>query len=364
MSNAGGRILLLSDVKLADSGGRAERFETRTAYLEKHGWDIIIGHVSEPYIRGAPRAVIELTRLARREDVDVVNSVNNPFHLHVIGFLVSLFARTMWLAEFRDPLVTNPSLENDSLGPLRKFVEWFAVHVADHVVWGDGIQVPDGYFEETYPRSADNVTRLPFAGYEADRFESATPREYEDFTITYAGSFYEGWIEPYNFLRGLARYVEQREDGQRGLTVQFYGDWHEDYQREAEQVDVTPCIEHHEFVPHEAIVPVLKGSDALLYIGGTDPQNRRNVPSKIMDYIGARRPILVLADESFRVVELIRQYNLGLAADPREPQAIADALERLESNEFDFTDDPDVFDHFTRERKNEHILEILETRFT
>lgn len=356
----GRSVLLVSDTELTDPGGRAERFRTRREYLRGEGWNLVVGHVPEPYVTGFPRAVVSLTRLARERDVDVVNSVNNPFHLHVIGFLVSVLAGAKWLAECRDPLVTNPSLDDDSLGPLRKFVEWFVVHVADQVVWGDGIQVPEGYFEETYPGAADNVIRLPFAGYVADPFRSTEPARYGDFTVTYAGSFYEGWLEPDRFLRGLARYVGRRSGGTAGLTVQFYGDWTDRYQALAEELGVADCLEHHEFVPHEEIIPVLKGSDALLYIGGTDPANRRNVPSKIMDYIGARRPILALVDESFRVADLVETHDLGLVVDPRDPDAVADALARLEAGEVEYTRDEDTFERFTRERKNERLVAVLD----
>lgn len=356
-----GRVLLISDTELDDPGGRAERFRTRKDHLGTKGWDLSIGYVPEPYILGFPAAVARLTRQARREEVDIVNSVNNPFHLHVIGFLVSVLAGAKWLAEFRDPLVTNPSVEGDPLMPLRRFVERFAVRVADHVVWGDGIQVPKGYYEKTYSDAAENVTRLPFAGYVAEAFESAEPVSYEDFTVTYAGSFYDGWLEPDRFLRGIAEYVRQREQGTDGLTVQFYGDWAERYQRQVEALGIEDYVEHHPFVPHEEIIPVLKGSDVLVYIGGTDPKNRRNVPSKIMDYIGARRPILTLVDESFRVAELIEKHGFGIVVDPRDEAAVANALERLEDGDVTVPDSDETFEAFTRTRKNERLAEVLES---
>lgn len=361
MTEEAGRILLISDYKLSDPGGRAERFETRHDHLREEGWELIVGYVPEPYVAGFPRAVWNLTRLARREEVDVVNSVNNPFQFHVVGFLVSLLAGAKWLAEFRDPLVTNPALDDDRLGPLRKFVEWFAVHFADQVVWGNGIQVPEGYYEETYPRAADNVIRLPFAGYIAESFRTAPAEEYEDFTITYAGSFYEGWLEPHDFLRGLAAYVERREEDADGLTIQFYGDWTAEYQEYAEELGVADCVLHHEFVPHDEIIPVLKGSDALLYLGGTDKRNRRNVPSKVMDYIGARRPIFALVEEDFRVADLLETYGLGIVADPTDPTDVSNALERLEAGDVEYTEEESVFEQFTRRHKNEQLAEILET---
>lgn len=358
--SAGGRVLLVSDTRLTDPGGRAERFRTRRDSLQEHGWELVVGFVPKPYIFGFPAAVVRLTRLARREDVDVVNSVNNPFHLHAVGFVVALFAGAKWLAECRDPLVTNPELADDPLMPLRRFVEWLVVHGADRVVWGDGIQLPEDYFAETYGSAGEDVDRLPFAGYVADVFEEAEPVEYDDFTITYAGSFYEGWLEPHRFLEGLGKYVDRRTDGTDGLTVQFYGDWIPEYQHTAEAFGVADCVEHHEVVPHDEIVAVLEGSDVLLYIGGTDPSNRRSVPSKVMDYIGARRPILVLADQSFRVAELVEDNQLGVVADPRDPDAVASALERLEAGGVAFTNDEATFERFTRDRKNQALVAVLD----
>jgi glycosyltransferase involved in cell wall biosynthesis len=353
-------VLLVSDTGLEGTRGRAERFSARRAYLADHGWRLLVGHVREPYVLGFPRAVVGLARLARREGVDVVNSVNNPFHLHVVGYLVSLFAGAKWLAEFRDPLVENPDLDPDApTMPLRRFVEWFAVHYADKVVWGNGIQISDEYFERTYPDvPAEQVRRLPFAGFDRDRFAAAEAATYEPFTITYAGSFYEGWIEPFGFLDGLARYADRH--GLDGLRVQFYGDWTDEYEAAARAAGVAECIRTHDFVPHEQIVPVLKGSDLLLYIGGTDERNRLNVPSKLMDYIGAQRPTLAVVDPSFRAARVVEENGFGVAVSPTDPDAIASAIHDVRTGAFEYDVDPDRLASFERRNKNEQLVRVLD----
>lgn len=101
----------------------------------------------------------------------------------------------------------------------------------------------------------------------------------------------------------------------------------------------------------------MKGSGALLYIGGSDPRNRRNLPSKLYDYIGAGRPILALVDLSFRVAKLISDNGFGVVADPDDPSAVAHAIEMIRSGEFVY--DPEGVASFTRQRSTNAYIEAL-----
>lgn len=342
--------LLISNVTTDDPGGRAADFATREDLFRNHGWQQVIGQVPEPYLRTFLPSIVRCYRRGRREDVDLVVSASNPFHLQVVGFIVSLLLRVPWVVEFRDPMVTNPDRDPDALlTRVAKFVEWLCVTQAARVLWTDGIQVDESYYRETYPNvDPETFVELPFKGYKRETFEAAGNHDPEEFTITYAGSFYEGWIEPYAFLAGLGAYADE---GDADLTGQFYGDWDDDYTDAAREAGVESVIETHAFVPHEEIVPVLKGSDAVLYVGGTDPDNSESIPSKIWDYVGARTPILAIVDPSFRVASLIEENGLGVVADPREPADIAAAIDALRSGEFTYDPDPDVFDRFARETK-------------
>lgn len=348
-------VLLVSNVGPDDAGGRAEKLASRRAFLAERGIDLVFGTVGEPYGRTAVPSALRLIRLARREDADLVTSVSNPFHLQLLGFAVSSALGLPWVAEFRDPMVASPDRDPDALVTrVAGAVEWLTARAATRVVWGDGIQITDDYFERRYGIGG-KATKLPFHGFDPATFEAADAREYSAFTVTYAGSFYEGWIEPYRFLKGLRAHVER--DGSEALRVQFYGDWNERYQEAVDRAGLAGVVEHHEFVPHEEIVPVLKGSDLLLYVGGDDPDNRLNVPSKIWDYVGARTPILAVVDPSFRVAELIEEYDLGLVVDPDDTDGIAEALAAVRSGEYDYDPDPGAFE-FTREGKFERLAAV------
>lgn len=353
-------VLLVSNRRPEDAGGRAEKVATRKRLLADHDWDVVIGYVPEPYILLFVLGLWRNFRAGLKNDVDVVISINNPFHLHLVGYLVSRLLGVPWIAEFRDPILPRPDLNDGSL--LRYpagYIERLAVKQADRVLWYDGIQMADEYFERTYPNvSADQFRQLPFMGYEKAKFEGAESRTFDRFTITYAGSFYEGWIEPYDFLEGLGTYADRVDD--LAFIVQFYGDWNADYDAAVADAGVGDHVETHEFVPHEEIVPVLKGSDAVLYIGGDDPDNARNIPSKIFDYVGARTPILAIVDPTFRVASFIEDNGLGIVAPPGDPEAASAAIERLRTGSFEYNPDPEIFETFTREQTAERIARELD----
>lgn len=349
-------VLLITNRRAADPGGRAGKVATRKRLLSERGWNVVVGHAPEPYIVGAPSALRRCVRVGRQEDVDVVLSFNNPFHLHVLGYFTSSILRTPWIAELRDPIASHPDREPRS--PVTwgaKITEHLVVHQADRVIWFDGIQIPDDYFER-YCTSTDHITKLPPMGYEKSAFESANAKQYDQFTITYAGMFYQGWIEPYSFLSGLSKYADATGDDD--LRSQFYGDWSKEYTQIADNLGVSDKINTHDFVSHEEIVPILKGSDVLLYIGGEDPDNRLNLPSKLWDYVGAQRPILAVVDPSFRVADFIREHKIGIVADHSDPNAIAGAIRSLKTR-YSYDPDPEVIHGYTRERSVDRITGIL-----
>lgn len=353
------RVLLVTNRRPEEGGGRAEKVATRARLLERHGWDTVIGYVPEPYLRGFPSSLARCLRRAHTADVDVVASINNPFHLHVVGYLVSRLSGTRWLAELRDPIHTHP--DRDPRSPvtwIAAAVERLVVREADGVVWFDGIQLPDDYFERKYPGATDRVCQLPFMGYEKRKFEESTAEEFSTFTLTYAGSFYEGWIEPYDLLAGLGVFLGSYPDAD--VAAHFYGDWDPAYSDAARDHGVSDHIVTHDPIPHTELVPVMKGSDVLVYVGGDDPGNARNVPSKIWDYVGARSPVLAVVDPGFRAAGFIKEHGLGVVAPTGDPEAVAAVLGALYDGTFTYEPDPSVFEAYTRERSAERVASALD----
>jgi glycosyltransferase involved in cell wall biosynthesis len=354
-------VLLITNVDPDGTGGRVGRLRARKRILREFGWEVIVGHVSGTSPIELLQGTVRCVQLVRRHDINVVDSINNPLELHAVGWLTSTTTQTPWVAELLDSIETNTRVKSDRRSRwLRRRFEWFVLHCADRVVWVDGIQIPDGYFESKYPSvPTERYRKIGPIGYDPEKFERINAESFDDFTITYAGSFYDDWIEPYDFLRGLRCFVDRNPSND--LVVRFYGDWDDDHQEAAEELGVNEIVQPQGYVSHEQVISAMKGSDLLLAILGDDPDDELSLLSKTSEYIGARRPILCLVDTSFYLAETMESTGVGISVSPDNPKRIADAIECVYEGRFTYDVDDAVFKRFSIRNRLEDLAEVFET---
>ena len=86
-------------------------------------------------------------------------------------------------------------------------------------------------------------------------------------------------------------------------------------------------VHFHPQQPLEEIPPILAASDALLVPLSSHPTFTDFVPSKMIDYMAAGRPVILAASgESAR---LLRSAGAGYAVEPESPGALAAAIRRI-----------------------------------
>ncbi len=83
----------------------------------------------------------------------------------------------------------------------------------------------------------------------------------------------------------------------------------------------------HPQVPLDRIMPVLAASDALLVPLSAHPVFESFVPSKLIDFMAAARPVVLsAAGEAARILE---EAGAGLVVAPEDPDALAEAIRWL-----------------------------------
>lgn len=357
------KMLIISNYRTREMGGGPQK-KPNKKLLRERGWDIEIGYVPDLSIAGILKAIPDLIRQVRCKNIDIIVSHCSPPELHALGYVLKRITGKPWLAEFRDPLVTNPDVEPGSFSQFqRRVLEKRVVHSANQIAWWENIQMEDGYFFRTYPEMDRSMFyKIPYlgvGGVNFDKFDRPKAESYDKFTITYAGSFYNGWIEPYRFLEGVRKYVETHSND--GLQVKFYGDWKGEYQQKVLKEGLEENVTAYDPVPHEEIIPVLKKSHLLLYIGGDNPRNRQNISLKMADYVAAGKPILGIVDPSFRAGKFIKREKIGVVAHPENAEAIAEAIETVRSGRFRCNADDDIKRRFDSEATMDEYASILDS---
>lgn len=376
------RVLILTTAFPPDTNGRASGLRTRLKYLiRNHDWDpvVVVGQEgferqtvtiegidvpvyrsydekeNEPptgssktivdrlkswvapqltpdhYIVHLPAIVRKVEKVIDIEEIDTLYTMCFPFSFHLSGLVVSNRRDVGWLAEFRDPWVTNPNHFDGDGGIVQQHLERRVVDGCDQVVYNYGIQVPENYFVNTYPEYADKVTRLDCPGSCGFDFErlSAESVESNNFTIVYGGSFYGGGHSPETFLRGLARFLDQRGLDGSDVTVDFYGDWKDAYDDIVADAGVGRVVRSHGWVDFDTLLQRLQHAQVALFIVRPFPGDELNVPQKIVDYVVTETPMLVLAKHDWEVSEFTRREGVGVVSEPDYPAAVDRALGEL-----------------------------------
>jgi glycosyltransferase involved in cell wall biosynthesis len=169
-------------------------------------------------------------------------------------------------------------------------------------------------------------------GYDPESFEAnpVPPLSGRSVDVTHLGEIYAN-RDPASFLeaiRGLG--PENMPEGQ-SLRVRFFGRLGTSPHRVEDLIrdgGLEPVVELCGQIPYFESLRAMVRADVLLLLDS--PGRRSGVPAKLYEYLGARRPILALAEPDGDVGWVLRESGVPYRiAPPSDPRAIRRALLEL-----------------------------------
>lgn len=140
-------------------------------------------------------------------------------------------------------------------------------------------------------------------------------------TLIYSGTL--GLKHNPGLLLALARHAERRGGARVVVVSEGLGaDWLREHGAGCAALTILP------FAPHERFAEVLASGDVLLAVLEPDA-GVFSVPSKILAYLAAGRPILAALPLDNLAARIIARAEAGLAVPPGDEQAICAAADRL-----------------------------------
>jgi glycosyltransferase involved in cell wall biosynthesis len=149
-------------------------------------------------------------------------------------------------------------------------------------------------------------------------------------TLSYVGSL-GSWTPPTAFLSALRAVVERRPDLARRLKVRIVGLKSPAVLRELEAFPHRDLLDVIDLVPKPVASTIMRASAALLLFND-NPAMARYIPSKLYEYVGAGRPVLLFADGG-ETGALVRELGAGLVVPSGDPRALEAALESIARGE-------------------------------
>jgi len=272
-----------------------------------------------------PYAVAEALRLARAHPIDAIISTAPPptTHLAARALKALLGEAPLWLADFRDPWSQETTrVCGDPPWRLDARLEASVLRGADGLSavshsWADGL---------------DKLgLGLPVAtiinGFDPDDYRHlrAAPRA-DKMLISYAGIAYPGLRDPVPMARAVARLLADRALPRERIEVRCYGLHDPALDRAIAELGLADVMRIESRMPRHQVLERLAESAVLWNMGFSQLSDPGNIPSKVFEYMGCRRPVLSTGGRAGDDLDqLLASTGAGERVDADE-QSIATAI--------------------------------------
>jgi glycosyltransferase involved in cell wall biosynthesis len=274
------------------------------------------------WIRAAARAA---TRLAAEQKFDVLVTFAQPWSDHLAGLRIHRETGLPWVAHFSDPWIDSPYLRGS--GWQRRIwarMEADVVRAADALVFVN-TQTADRVMRK-YPSEWRRKAHVVPHGFDPTEPPAAPVTRDSRLTFVHTGRFYDGLRTPEALLRALASLSKRMPLASR-MRVVFVGTPIPSHRRLTASLMLDDVVEFTGRLPFAQSAAWAAAADVLLVIDAPADENLF-LPSKLVDYMRAGKPILALTPPHGATADVVRNLGYPVIA-PEDEAGIAKAVETL-----------------------------------
>ena len=285
-----------------------------------------------------PAAALKAWRLSRKKTFEIIYSSGGPVSAHLAGWMTHKLTGIFWIAEIHDPIVGSSTAQGLSLWKrlsrqkyLERLLEKLVCKDANAIWW---------FTEAALAAARSRNPQLGEKGFyvlpgamSPEVLEQHVYGEY--LNIGHFGKI-SATRSLYEFLQGLSLWLESNPIARKVVRLHIYGsDMDSRAQEAVSTLNLVDVIISHGRLERDPITEEsgrtqvtreMQKCDLLLLLHGNDPSCAEYIPSKLYEYLWARRPILALTHQNPQLDELIQRFG-GLISNNIDPQAIADMID-------------------------------------
>lgn len=151
---------------------------------------------------------------------------------------------------------------------------------------------------------AGKTVHIPYFYDEAffNKLEKDSPEA--GFNINYFGSFdWRGSRTPNAFLRSLQKFLESTPEARDETKFMFFGSWLSEHDKVVDELGLRQNVQINKAVSYDEYMRKLPKASVLLLV--VSSEHNLFMPSKIVDYFGAQRPILAYVPEGSEMAQVL-----------------------------------------------------------
>lgn len=275
------------------------------------------------------RPVVKRARqLIREHNIKAVWATAQPWSTLVAGRDIKKATGIPLVLDFRDDWTTsNADFRKVKRLAREQHLEQSVLAQADAVV-----SVTPHIVEQLQKRAPSNLKPGQFHyipnGFDPAHFQEITPPATDRFTLVHTGGLYH--LRPLApLLQVLEAWFSRHPERVDQVQVKLAGKATAEVLAEAESSPWRANLEFLGFVDHQRVRELITTASTNLLMIEQVTTAPWLFTGKVFEYIGARRPILMLGPDPSPLATLIRDTGLGQVGQYHSPQETAEILEKL-----------------------------------
>ena len=271
-------------------------------------------------------------KIALRGDYDLLFATSTPLTASIPGIFAKLVRRKKFVFEVRDLWPELPK----AMGVITNPVILWAMGVLEKVSYAKAdacIGLSPGIVEGIKSNSRPElpVSMVP-NGCDLDMFQARTeayqfPFEYRENELIACFTGAHGMANGLDKVLDAAKVLKERDDPSVRLVFVGEGKVKAELIERAKQQGLDNCI-FLDAMPKDKLVGLLQKADVgLMPLANVPAFYYGTSPNKFFDYISCGLP--VLNNYPGWLAEMINEYGCGIAVEPDNPDALADALQSM-----------------------------------
>lgn len=244
-------------------------------------------------------------KLKERVKPKAIIAFARPHSNLLIGVKLKKIFDAPLIVHFSDPWVDNPYVKYSSfLKWANSIMEYKVVRKADLILFTNEDQ--QKLVMRKYPLHIQEKARHIAHCYDESLY-CAEKMETDKFVIRHIGNLYKQ-RSPEPFLKAVHHLIENYPDLQNQFLIEFYGQISEEIHKSIEAFSLEHTVKVKASVPYLESLKLMARSDLLLLIDAESSHNSF-FPSKLVDYIGAKKMIMGITSPTGPSARIIQSYG-------------------------------------------------------
>jgi hypothetical protein len=291
---------------------------------------------------------------------DIIFSTYNPSVPHLIASTLHRQTGILWVADYRDLWTHNPYVSK--MQPFQFLEECWEKRVLRKCNYFTSVS--DSLVKDL-ELFHSNKGAVIYNGFNEDDFNETVPLS-SKFTITYTGQIYTPRLDPTPLFQALA---ELKKDGaitSEDFELRFFGNFTvNDPSVLSRKFDIEDLVNTFGFIPFKESIRKQMESTVLLILGWDNPGSDGDLPSKVFEYLGTRRPILGIVYKGGNLCRLIQETGSGVVANTvsEVKDVLIKWLTEFKNNRMitsHFTPHPEVINSYSRKESTRKLANIFD----